>query len=143
MDYFDNDQTEGGPTVNKFTKQKSSMIHNKDAYNDMSIGEDIFDSIDRTITKFGKTKLRHRLKYCSYDVDTLQKITLKNYTAHLDLKYRAKMEALLSDIIKVEDCVIGWMENQSDKDLLFDTNILNNRLFLTISNGIKIMSFLC
>lgn len=128
--------------IDKLKKTKSNMIHNRDAYNDMMIGSEIFDSIDRTITRFGKKKLKHRLEYCQYDVDTLQQLTLKNYTAHLDSKYRAKMETLLHDILNVENCVIGWMENQSDKDLLFDTDILNNRLFLTISNGIKMMSFL-
>jgi hypothetical protein len=61
------------------------LYHNEDAYSDLSIDKEIFSSLDRTITKIGKEKLRNRHKYCSVDTNYLEALSLKNFAIYEDL----------------------------------------------------------
>lgn len=114
----------------------------KDAYEDLSINDNIINTIDRTITKIGNLKLRNTLSYCSSDLDTLQKMTIRNYAISHDDAYIEKMKNYLMKIKEIENTVNQWMNTECNKDLIFDQNILNNSYFLTISNKLKISSII-
>lgn len=121
---------------------KNKLFHNRNAYTDLSIDEDIFTVIDRTITKFGKIKLRHRLAYCSADLSYLQDLTTKNYTINLDRYYVDKMKNALHSIHKIEESVEKWMIEQCNASLIYSWNIFNNRFLLSVTNKFKFTSLL-
>ena len=114
----------------------------KDAYEDLLINDNIISIIDRTITKIGKLKLHNILSYCSSDLDTLQRMTIRNYAISHDLEYIKKMKEYLMKIKEIENTVNNWINTECNKDLIFDQSILNNSYFLTISNKLKISSIL-
>lgn len=124
--------------INRITK----LFHNQNAFEDLGIDQDIFTVIDRTITKFGKIKLHHRLAYCSADIGTLQNMTEKLYTMHLDYVYVDKMKRYLHQIRLIEDSVDKWILNQCNTDLVYGWNIFNNRYLLSVTNKLKFSSLL-
>jgi DNA mismatch repair ATPase MutS len=121
---------------------KNILYHNEDTYTDLSIGDDIFGVIDRTITKYGALKLRNRLKYYSTDPTDLKNIALRNYAIHLDLEYRMKTSMHLNEIKKIENTIEAWMLDQCNKNLIFGWDFLNNRYLLSMTNKLKISSML-
>jgi hypothetical protein len=123
------------------TKQVK-FIHNDSTYHDLSMNSDIFNSIDRTITIFGKKKMLHRLEYYCYDSEYLQDMVTKNYTVHLDIAYRSKTEQLLRNIFLLENVVEQWMNECCNENLLFGWSFMNNRFLLTITNKLKLSSIL-
>ncbi len=124
------------------TIHNNKLFHNKNAYEDLSIDRDIFNVIDRTITKFGKIKLRHRLAYCSANLITLQNLTSKNYTIHHDRIYVNKMKKILYQVRDIEDFAEKWMIEQCNTDLVYGWDLLNNRYLLSVSNKLKFSSLL-
>lgn len=122
--------------------KKTILYHNNEAYQDLSINDDMFKALNKTITKIGSKKLHNRLKYCSSDVAQLEALALKNYTIHQDLVYRYDMEQHLITIKELEPSLDMWMLNICDKNLLSSWNILNNRYFLSVSNKMKFSSML-
>lgn len=124
------------------TSFKKIFYHNVDAYNDLAFDTDIFNTINRTITKYGSIKLRNKLKYCSANPDILKEITLRNYAIHLDLDYREKTLKHLAEIKELEDSIESWMLEKCDKSLIFEWNFLNNRYFLSTTNKLKFSSML-
>lgn len=127
---------------NNIVTHKNKLFHNRNAYEDLSIDQDIFTVIDRTITKFGKIKLRHRLSYCSADITTLQNLTSKNYTIHLDRFHVNRMKQYLFEIRDVEDSVERWMIEQCNTDLVYGWGMLNNKYLLSVTNKLKFSSLL-
>lgn len=126
-------------------KGKNKLIHNLNAYNDLQIEDKIFDSINMTITKFGAEKLKNRLSYTMYNYDDLKRMTDKNMMIHNDQNYIDKMTKYLTQIKEVESNIYDWMIEECEKDLIFSSNyfnMLNNRVFLTISNKLKFSSIL-
>jgi DNA mismatch repair ATPase MutS len=115
------------------------MRHNENAYNDLQFFDHIFNSVNHTVTCFGKQKLRHRMAYCMTDSVSLDQMVTKNYMIHLDTEYRDTMNNNLKKIKLLENDVMGWMNDECDKKLLFDWNILNNRVMLRTSNALKYM----
>ncbi len=122
------------------SEEKKKFRHNNNAYNDLHFDDQIFDSLDHTITYFGKQKLKHRLAYCMTNSISLNQMVAKNYTIHLDTEYRSQMKKNLMEIKLLEQGIIEWMNNKCEKKLLFSWNIFNNRLMLTTSNTMKYMS---
>lgn len=120
----------------------NKLYHYKNVYEDLKIENEIFNAIDRTITKFGKLKLKHKLAYCSSDPETLEIMTTKNYAIHLDVEYQEKMIELLNKIKDSELTLEKWMIDDCDKNLIFDWWIFNNSLFLSISNKLKMTSII-
>lgn len=120
----------------------NKLFHNNEAYQDLSIDNEIFDIINKTITKIGSKKLRNRLQYCSTDVNYLEELALKNYSIQQDLIYRFDMEQYLAMIRDLEISMDDWMLETCDKNLLYSWDFLNNRYFLTISNKLKFSSLL-
>jgi len=100
----------------------------------------MFRALDRTVTKIGNKKLHHRLKYCSSNVDHLEKLAVKNLTIHQDSLYRHDMEIHLNTIKELEPTLDAWMLNVCNKNLMFSWNILNNRYLLSVSNKMKFSS---
>lgn len=121
---------------------KKRLRHNENAYNDLQFNDEIFNSVNHTITYFGKQKLKHRLSYCLNDVIYLEQMVMKNYTIHLDTEYRDMMTTHLNEIKLLEDQIIEWMNNKCEEKLLFDWSIFNNRFMLTTSNTMKYMTLL-
>lgn len=118
------------------------LFHNNEAHQDLSIGDEIFKIIDKTITNIGSKKLRNRLRYCSANVDYLEELALKNYSTHQDLVYRFDMENYLTTIRDLESTMDDWMLETCNKNLLYSWDFLNNRYLLTISNKLKFSSLL-
>jgi DNA mismatch repair ATPase MutS len=118
------------------------LYHYKNVYEDLKIETDVFNIIDRTITKYGKLKLQHKLSYCSTDPNELEILISKNYTIHLDVEYQEKMIELLNKFKESEDILENWMNEECNKNLIFDLWIFNNSIFLSISNKLKITSII-
>ena len=117
------------------------LHHNKEVCDDISIRENIFKSIDRTITDIGKKKLKHRITYCSSDVKTLDEMALKNFTVHKDRVYCDMMRKYLTELQMLESNLHEWMTFACDDKLKYDRDILNNRILLSTSNKLK-MSYI-
>jgi DNA mismatch repair ATPase MutS len=118
------------------------MHHHNNAYNDLNIEHSIFPLIDQTITRSGSRKLLNRLRYCQSDVESLEKMTNRNYIIGMDVEYRKTMDGHLHDIARLENTVKHWVDGQCDSRMLFSWDIFNNRLFLTISNKFKVTSIM-
>ncbi|VBB18521.1 hypothetical protein YASMINEVIRUS_984 [Yasminevirus sp. GU-2018] len=113
------------------------LFHNKDAYRDLSIGSEMFQYIDRTVTAAGRKKLKHRLRYCSADQTYLENLALKNYTIHKDLVYRYDMGEHLQKIKLLEGEMDNWMIKDCDTSLIYSWGLANNRYLLSLSNKLK------
>jgi DNA mismatch repair ATPase MutS len=120
----------------------NNFYHNEEAYQDLSIGDEIFNTINKTITNVGSKKLKNRLLYCSTNVDYLEQLALKNYSIQQDSLYRYDMEQYLLSIKELESSMDSWMQDICNDSLLFNWNIMNNRYFLTASNKLKFSSML-
>lgn len=114
-----------------------TLTHNTDVFMDLSIGCDIFNKLNKTITKIGEKKLLNRLKYISSDYNDLEKIALTNYTINQDIFFKTQMNTYLHEIRSIENRLDNWMLNDCNNNLIFNWNLLNNRYLLSISNKLK------
>lgn len=109
---------------------------------DLEIDKKISDALDNTITSFGAKKLKNKLKHYASDINELQKNTRRLRSICQNHTYRAQMRNDLLEIKKLESDIIDWMSTDCNKDLLFSYNFLNNRIFLTVTNKMKLSSIL-
>lgn len=109
--------------------------------NDLELNTRIFDTLNKTITVFGKKKLEKKLSYYVSDIDVLNKRTNLNLIIHQDQEYKDTMSSHLIKIRDIQDTVYKWIEEKCNENLLFRWNFLNNRVLLSVTNTMKYLSF--
>lgn len=123
----------------------TGYIHNKSVCKDIQVddlNDKLFNILDRTITSYGKIKLRNRLRYYQYDTQKMERQSLQNFTVHQDSLYLQEMEKSLNKIARLEKNIDKWMLKNCNDELIFKRNIFNNRVFLSVSNKVKISSMI-
>ena len=101
--------------MNDFIFENTSGIYHKfdQIYSDLEFDQ-IVDKIDRTITTFGKTKLRNRIKCVVSNPDDLQKIIDLNQIVAVDDLFKSRMRGHLLRIKQKESILTRWMKSKPD-----------------------------
>ena len=102
--------------MNEFIFQNTSGTYHKfdRVYEDLNI-DTVIDKVDRTVTKFGRDKLKHRLTCTVSDPTDLQKILDLNQMVSIDDTYRDQMRKSLIKVKKIEKDVVRWMKSKPDQ----------------------------
>jgi MutS domain V len=114
--------------MNEFIFQSTAGKYHKfpQVYSDLEL-DNIADKVDRTITVFGRDKLKHRLSYVISDPSDLQQLVDLNQTIAIDDGYRERMTRHLLNIKKVESNVVRWMKSHPDDVTENDENENENK----------------
>jgi MutS domain V len=103
--------------MNEFIFQNTADRYHKfpQVYSDLDLDK-IVNNMDRTITIFGRNKLKNRLSCIVSDPSDLQKLVDLNQAVAVDDGYREKMSKHLIDIKKKESDVVRWMKSHPDEN---------------------------
>lgn len=102
---------------------------------DLNITDNIFDLVNKTTTEYGKIKLKQNLTLMS--TKNLPFLLYLNKRVHKDKIYREKMQGYLNEINEVKCINSYWFGKETEEDLYFKTDWLNNRYFLNMGNKLK------
>ena len=109
------------------------ITHPKYILDDLEIDQ-VSESLDKTITQYGKIKLHQKLKLFSPDTKNLIKLNKKIYK---DYEYRINMKEYLTKIHEIKNTGKLWFNEKPNDDLYFGSNIFNNKYLLNMGNKLK------
>ena len=109
------------------------IAHPKYLLDDLDIDR-VSKSVGKTVTKYGKLKLRQKLTLLSTDTKNLIKLNKK---IHKDTEYRVNMNSHLMSIRKIQDAGDKWFKSEPDGDLYFGTDMFNTKYLLNVGNKLK------
>lgn len=109
------------------------IAHPKYILEDLNIDQ-VSESLDKTITQYGKIKLIQKLKVFPSNTGNLIKLNRKIYK---DYEYRINMKSYLTMIHAIKDTGKQWFNSKPNNDLYFGSNIFNNKYLLNMGNKLK------